>query len=412
MAMHQAPSRSSRSRQRGITLLESLVAFFVLAVGSVAVAQLLSHLRLGGDVARERSEAVRLAEEAIEDMRSFAAIEGPAGARAYASIATGSAVVEAASGAARNAYRIERTIDDAAFSGTKAARVAVRWADRSGAAREVRVDTFVAAADPAYSGALAIDTGAIRAAPRGVAGRKPGLPLTAKSLGDGRSAWKPRENGASAWIFDDRSGAIVGLCEGLAPTTATRDLTLEALRGCATGRSLFVTGTVRFAAAAPAPAIDLASGSTTLAIDLRDGGYPTPATCFAEARKTVRFVVEGSLHVEDVALDARPAAFGLSRWDETGDSFLAWHCAVAPRADGHWSGRIALVASGWTIGTGVGDGRVCRFAAGDDRAAIDANIASAGVDRDVDAALLGRNFIVVRGSDPCPGTPATEQHQP
>ena len=412
MSTHPTPSRSLRARQTGVTLVESLIAFFVLAAGSVAVAQLQSQLRLGSDVARERSEAVRLAEGALEEMRSFVAIDGAPGTRTFAAIGTGSSVVDAASGAARNTYRVERTIDDAAFAGTKAARIAVRWADRSGAPRVVVLDALLAAADPAYSGALAIDTGAIRSASRGAAGRKPGLPLTAKTLGDGRSAWKPRESGTSAWIFDDRSGAIVGLCEGLAPTTATRDLGVEAVRGCTTTRSLLASGTIRFAATAPAAALDLAAASTALAIELRDGAYAAPAACFVEAKKTVRFVVDGSLHVEDVALDADAAASGVSRWDETGDSFLAWHCAVAPRADGRWSGRIALVASGWTIGSGPADGRVCRFAAADDRAAIDANIASAGVERDVGTALLGRNFIVVRGSDPCPGTPASAQHQP
>ena len=46
----------SRTSQRGITLLESLVAFVVLAAGTAAVAQLQSHLRLASDVARDRTE--------------------------------------------------------------------------------------------------------------------------------------------------------------------------------------------------------------------------------------------------------------------------------------------------------------------------------------------------------------------
>lgn len=407
-----APVRSSppRSRQRGVTLLESLVAFFVLAAGSVAVAQLQSHLRLAGDVARERSEAVRLAEEAIEELRSFAVVDGPPGSRSYAAIATGSAVADAASGAARNAYRIERVVDDAAFAGTKAARVAVRWSDRSGAAQAVVVDAFIAALDPAYSGSLALDVGAIPSAPHGARDRAPGVPLTAKSLGDGRSAWKPREGGTSAWLFDDRSGAILAVCDAVSAASATRDLTVDALRACTTGRWLPVAGTVR--SAAPAPLTDLVFASTAVTIDLRDGAYPAPASCIVEARKTVRFLVDGSLHVEDVAVDASPAVLGVAEWEDTGDRFLGWTCAVAPRADGRWSGRIELVASGWTIGTGGGDGRVCRFAAGNDAAAIDANIAAAGVDHDVGAALPGRNFIVVRGSDPCPSIPPTAQHQP
>ena len=406
-----APPRS-RARQRGVTLLESLVAFFVLTAGSVAVAQLLSHSTLAADVARERSEAVRLAEQAIEELRTFATLDGPPGAPTYAAIATGSAVVAAGSAGGRNDYRIERVVDAAAFAGAKAARIAVRWSDRSGTPRSVVVDAFIAAVDPSYSGSLMLDAGAIPAAPRGAHDRRPGLPLTAKSLGDGRSAWKPREGGGTTWVFDDLSGAIVAVCEGVSTTVATRDLVVDALRTCTSGRWLFVAGTLRAAAAAPAPVVALLPTATSLRIDLRDGVYPAPAACFAEPRKTVRFADDGGVHVEDVALDAVPASVGVSRWDETGDRFLAWHCAVVPRADGRWSGRIAVVATGWTVGIGVADGRVCRYAAGDDRAAIDANIASAGVDRDVGAALTGRHFIVVRGSDACPRIPPTEQHQP
>jgi Tfp pilus assembly protein PilV len=400
-----------RSRQRGVSLLETVVAFFVLAAGSAAVAQLQGQLRLAGDLARERSEAVRLAEQAVEELRAFAVVDGPPGSRAYAAIANGSSVVAAASAAAHNDYRIERDIDDATFGAAKAARIAVRWSDRTGAARSIVVDSFVAAVDPAYSGSLSLETGAVAAAPRGAHDRKPGLPLTAKSLGDGSSVWKPRDGGTSAWLFDDRSGAIVGICEAIAATTPTSALDSEALRACTAGRWLFVGGTVRAAADAPAAIATLATGATGLTIELQDGVYPQPAACTAEPRKTVRFVDDGGMHVADVALDATPAALGVDRWEEMGDRFLAWRCAVAPREDGRWSGKIALVANGWTIGTGSAEGRVCRLAAGADRAAIDANIASAGIERDVDGALLGRSLLVVRGSDPCPSA-TTAPHQP
>ena len=61
-------SRSRRQRERGVSLVESLVAFAVLALGTAAVAHLQSQLRLAGDVARERSEAIRLGQGASEDM--------------------------------------------------------------------------------------------------------------------------------------------------------------------------------------------------------------------------------------------------------------------------------------------------------------------------------------------------------
>ena len=406
---------SLRQRQRGVSVLESLVAFVVLALGTAAVAQLQSELRLAGDVARERSEAVRLGQEASEDMRSFTALEGGPGQRTFAAIASGDASIGAASSPAAHAeYRIERRIDSLGFGATKATRVAVRWRDRGGSAREVVLHSFIAGIAPAYAGSLALAVGAISAAPPGAFERAPTLPLTARNLGNGQSVWKPNERGPFALVFDNRSGAVVGRCDGIAATTATRDLSAAALSGCETGRWLLVAGTIRFTSASPPDpaAAREAPLASAIAIALRDGDYPAPAACFSEARKTVRFLVDGSLHLEDVGADATAAAAGLAGWDDTGDRFLAWHCVVTPRGDGRWSGRVALVADGWTIGTGSGAHRVCRYVGAGDGVTNDANIASAGDDMNVGAALLGRNFLVIRGSDRCPDEPRTEQHQP
>jgi hypothetical protein len=98
----------------------------------------------------------------------------------------------------------------------------------------------------------------------------------------------------------------------------------------------------------------------------------------------------------------RPARPG---WQDSGDRFVAWQCIVAPRADGRWSGRIALVAAGSTIGTGSAAHRVCRYGN-------DANIAVLADEANVGAALLGRNFVVVGGNESCPAAPPTEPHQP
>ena len=250
--MRSARSRSPTSRQRGISIVESLVAFVVVAAATAAAAQLQSRLQLAGDVARERSEGVRIATEAIEDMRSFVAVDSSAGERTYAAIASGESSVDASSASSsRGSYRIERRIDDAGFGATKSARVSVRWNDRSSGAHEVVLDSFIAAVAPAYSGSLGLGVGAIAAAPRGPADRAPGVPLTARNLGDGRSVWKPVESGPIALVFDNRSGAVVGRCDGVAPTTATRDLSAASLAACASGRWLLVAGTIRFSSAAP-----------------------------------------------------------------------------------------------------------------------------------------------------------------
>jgi hypothetical protein len=347
-------------------------------------------------------------------MRSFAALDGAPGQRTFTDITSGDASVATASSPAAHAdYRIERRIDDLAFGAAKSTRVAVRWHDRGGNEREVVLHSFIAGIAPAYAGALAFATGAVPSAPRGAFDRAPALPLTARRLDDGRSAWKPSERGPIALVFDDRSGAIVGHCDGLAATLATRDLSAAALSGCAAGHWLLVAGTIRFSATTPpdAAAANASPLPTAIAITLRDGDYPAPAACFSEARKTVRYLVDGSLRLADVAGDATAAAAGLPAWDETGDRFLAWHCIVTPRADGRWSGHVALRGDGWTIGTGSNERRVCRYVPASANA-IDANIASAGTDVDIGAALLGRNFLVVGGSERCPSEPRTESYQP
>ena len=119
--------------------------------------------------------------------------------------------------------------------------------------------------------------------------------------------------------------------------------------------------------------------------------------------KTVRYSAGGSLRIEAVPLDAVPASLGLVSWLDTGDRHLAYRCVVTPRADGRWSGRSALLPAGWTIGSGSGDRRVCRYVADSDGSgAIDANIEHPLDYVDVAGSLLAQNFLVVRGDQACP----------
>ena len=402
---------SGRSH-RGMSLLESLVAVAVLAASALAIADMQRHLRLGGDVARERTEALRLGSDDIEQLRSFAAIDAASAGRSYAAIVSDASIVDsAADGSAHAAYRIVRRVDGAATAGAKAVSVTVQWSDRAGAPHDLVLHSFIAAAAPRYAGALALGAGAIDATPRGAAGRAPAIPVTARDLGRGKSAWKPIEDGATALVFDNASGDIVGRCDGIDRSTRTRDLSAADLAGCATGRWLLVSGTVRFTSATP-PVASQANEvplATTLALVLGPGIHAAPPTCFSAAQKTVRYTVAGSLRFGDVAVDATPASQGVAQWDDTGARFVAWHCVVQPRADGRWSGRATLIAGGWTIGADGDSRRVCRFVGGGD--AIDANIAHPADYRDVGRALVAQNFLVVRGSERCPPE-ATTQHQP
>ncbi len=62
--------RRRHPRQRGISLIEAVVALAVMAFGMLAFVGLQSSLRFNGDVAKQRAEAVRIAQEAIEQWRA------------------------------------------------------------------------------------------------------------------------------------------------------------------------------------------------------------------------------------------------------------------------------------------------------------------------------------------------------
>ena len=75
-----------RAIQRGVSLIEAIVAMAVMAFGMMAIVGLQTTLRQNSDIAKQRSEAVRIAEEAIEQWRGYSTPSPPA---AYDDIAIG-----------------------------------------------------------------------------------------------------------------------------------------------------------------------------------------------------------------------------------------------------------------------------------------------------------------------------------
>lgn len=135
-------------RQRGIALLEALVAFLVLSIGMLALSNLQNVLRASAEGARERSEAVRLAERDIEQLRAFA---GPAD---WEAIDDASFDVTPAGGTLR--YTLQRTVRTSTEPALKAVQVTLRWTDRRGIAQQLRLDTLIGGQDPALAGALTL----------------------------------------------------------------------------------------------------------------------------------------------------------------------------------------------------------------------------------------------------------------
>lgn len=365
-----------RPRALGIALVEALIALAVAALGTMALLGLQSMLRAHADLARQRTEAARIAQDAIEDVRAYGAVEAGAGIADFAGIASDGPVTIAGLNAL---YERRRIVDVAGVAPLKSITVIVHWRDRSGEMQSVTLRSAIAAVPPELAGALSLRRhGPPAGSPwRLPHGRHAGIPLQAKDLDDGRSVFMPPQDagGGVAWEFDNRSGRITGICN-VAPGRSTASLTAADLAGCSGNASAqLLAGFVRFADTATAPDAAAAAQPTGSALNLD-------------------LVLAGASCFDDAPADAATAA---------GRTAVAYYCAAPGPV---WSGRARVLPLGvdggapWTIGSGAGAYRVCRYTtlAGD---AGDA--AGHPLDQvDVDAPLTHRNFLVVAATHDCP----------
>jgi type II secretory pathway pseudopilin PulG len=190
-------------RQRGVTLVETLVSMVIVAFGLVAMARLQLGMAHGADTARARSEATQHARAMVEELRG----------RAFADLAGGADTPGSGNPAA---YLRRWTVAGSAADILRPVEVAVEWADRRGEVQEVVLRTAVARADPADGGAALIasqDTGTWMQ-PRG---RHLAVPRDAVALPhDGRPVLAWSGPAGAALVLDASTGMVVEACAALA----------------------------------------------------------------------------------------------------------------------------------------------------------------------------------------------------
>ena len=381
---------ASRSRMRGTSLVEAVVAMAVMAFGMLAVVGIQSTLRLNADVAKQRSEAVRIAQEAMEAARGFAAIDNPAaGQTAYAGIGTSS--TSAVNGYTSNTtFALTQTVATHAQPPRKDIRIRVDWTDRNGQAQGIQLNSIVGANDPL----LALLLGA---RPNGIPlrqplGRHPGVPRGAKALPGGISGFKPPSPGGQVvWVFNNVSGQIVGVCTSV--LTGQDDLTAADVATCnANASAQLLSGFVRFATQPQQPTTADAESPASYALNLDvaltlvSSGHPTPNhVCYANA-PTSQSLAPLSIEVP-------------------------YYCIVFRNADGLWSGRSRIEPLAfsepdtlWLLADNATDARadryrVCRYTPATSDSQPVPNVAHPRTYVDVRTPLLNQNFLVIRAGD-------------
>ena len=292
--------RSGPHWQRGATLLEALIALLVLAFGMLSFVALQAQLRQSSDGSKQRSEAVRIAQEDLENFRAYGKLTSAADATrtgailSYEEVATATAaktVLASSVVATTNAsYAVTRTVTPSTLAKMKDIITTVSWADRKGVSQQVALRTTISESDPALSATLAI---APNGSPvRNALNRDIQVPIPAKNLGDGTSVIKPTSGGSLAYIFNNDSGLITRRCTAASgSTTAQLTTTTLASAGCtdiANGGGYLVSGFIRFSTGntpdatnpndlSPAPSPSVGSGGITARMDL-NGDTPPAGT--------------------------------------------------------------------------------------------------------------------------------------
>ncbi len=405
--------KTPHSRQRGMSLIEALVAFLVVTLGMLALMRSQEGLRLNSELARHRGEALRLAQKTLEEQRAFVApnatLVSTPGAPHYAAIQSSNAANTTTS-ASNTSYQVQHWVDDNMSFAYKTSRVEVGWTNRRGQPEKLQLQTLIAGQDPTLAAAL---SQAPRADPVwGVGGRSPFIPPTAHDLGDGRSSFKPSSTSTLVWLFDNRSGRITAICTGLPAGLQQQQVTTNHLTQCSAVNGLSLSGLVRFSLAQPPSAQAANDVPLPLSVGLSLSSAPTttPPQCVSEAVKVVQLSSGSSAWVP---LNATPSGLNLGNWTETGERFVSYHCLVdwpassngTSPANATWSGHSHINPQAWTIGVNSGQYRVCRYSSDTNNSgSIDRNEEHPEVYSAVKTPLNHQHFLVVRGEQGCPGS--------
>lgn len=352
-------------RARGVSLVEALVALAVMAFGMLGIAGLQSSLRQNTDVAKQRAEAVRLAQQSIEQARAYSVVNVTAGKRAYDNLLA-STTVDTVAGTNTSFTRTVTVPAIAAGQLHKVVTVDVNWTDRTGTVQRVTLATTVHRSAPELAGALLISGVTVPQLP---GGRHPLIPRNARDLGNGTSSFTPPgAAGGRSWTFVNATGLISQICD---------------FSVCTTLDARLLAGYVSFATGSTAPtwveSETPSSGAQSVGIDVVSltPVYPGSPECYTE----------------------------MSSFN------VAYYCLIQVNALASvpsWSGRAEV--TGLPLATSVADPdassfRVCRYTLFRNHNAVGSgNPAITNADHpysyvNVTQSLGNQNFLVIRAGD-------------
>lgn len=241
------------TQQRGIALIEAMVALLIVSFGALGLVGMHLFLNRNADVAKQRSEAARLAQAEMEAMRVYRTIGTSSDALFWTNIIKNdTTAATVTTGTASNpytsntTYALQRSVpaSDPSAGKYKEVQVRVTWLDRSGENQALVFKSVMNGVDPSTAVSLSIVPNGSNV--RDTLGRNVSIPIPSKNLGDGTSVFKPRSVGATAIVFDNTTGLITKICTAIATTKRTAKIELADVTSCPDKTGYLLSGYIRF----------------------------------------------------------------------------------------------------------------------------------------------------------------------
>lgn len=350
------------SRQAGASLIEALIALLVAGFGMLSLVALQVTLARSADVARQRGEATRMAQQRVEQLRSFAQL---AELDAWPARTTDTPTETMLS----TSFARDTTLTTSGNGSHRVVRVAVAWSDRASEPQQVDLRTVIARVNPSQSGDVEFPP------PGGQALRRPknrnmNIPVPATELGGGRSSLPFNANGImGSIVFGNDSGNVVKQCSFVVKTADE----LNDSR-CVTVDALLLAGYVTRT---------MASFPATLGVNtalITTSGTGSVQCTFGDAF--------------DQNIDPVTGVSGVTGVDAVLNTKY-YLCVVPVAPGGTWGGQLRL--SGMSTGT---DYLVCRFEYAASQGGTPNDRNHQPYDK-VDSSLDNQNYIVTTNSS-CP----------
>jgi Tfp pilus assembly protein PilV len=202
--------------QRGFSIIEALIAGLVLSFGTLALVGVQVSLSRNSDVARQRTEATRLAQDKMEEFRAFGSTGTVVGVTTYDSLADSVSpeVISNANNTAvslNTAYNRSWTVAPGASDESRNVRVQVAWTDRSGQAQAVSLSSVIAKSSFVKAAEL-MGTSLNRGFDDLQRQRDNNVPYPAIDIGNDRSIWRWPTTGGQWYVFDNNDGSVRYSC--------------------------------------------------------------------------------------------------------------------------------------------------------------------------------------------------------